>query len=96
MHKTRDELPTLLKKHGLEADEAGIKKLLDLEKRQDVAIAVIMEYGTDLPTVKKYAVDHAAGYAKVYKHFTVKGISQIHDSIEALGKMDHSKWEAED
>jgi hypothetical protein len=96
MIKTRDELPALLKKHGLKADEAGIKKLLDLEKRQDVAIAVIMEYGSDFPAVKKYAVSHAASYAKVYKHFTVKGISQIHDSIEALGKMDHSKWEAED
>lgn len=96
MLKSRDELPELLKKHGLKADEEGLIKLLDIEKRQDVAIAVVMEYGHNMHKVKQHAVSNAGTYKQVYKHFNVKSIASMVDSLTALRNMDHSKWEAED
>jgi hypothetical protein len=83
MLKVRKELPALLKKHGLKANEEGLIKLLDIEKRQDVAIAVVMQYGHELPKVKQHAVNRADSYEKTYKHFNVKGIAAMIDLLVA-------------
>lgn len=81
MAKTQDALPQLLKKHNLTETESDLKKLLDLEKRQDVGIAVIMKYGFKFPGIKKYAVEHESEYQKSYKHFTINAISKLHSSL---------------
>ena len=55
-----------------------------------------MEYGHNMHKVKQHAVSNAGTYKQVYKHFNVKSIASMVDSLTALRNMDHGKWEAED
>ena len=76
-----DKIGSLLTKHDLVNTVKGLKRLLDIENREDVAIGVIMKYGHKYPEVKDYALKNSSGYKKVYKHFTVKAITIMLDHM---------------
>ena len=82
MEAMKEKISNLLAKHELVNTEIGLKKLLDAEKREDVAIGVIMKYGHKYPDVKEYARKHAQDYSKSYKHFSIPVIVAMHNVMQ--------------
>lgn len=76
----------MLTKHELDKTEKGLIRLLDLEKREDVAIGVIMKYGHKYPEVQDHAVKNSSSYKKIYKHFDVKTMAMLIDHMKRANK----------
>ena len=76
------QLSAKLSKHKLDETSVGLIKLLDLEKLESVAIAVIMKYGNKYPDVVEHAEKNAARYEKSYKHFSIPYMAAMQKSMQ--------------